>query len=364
MLAPRRVGKTSLMLELQRAPRPDWDVIYLDLESGDSPADCFAAILAGLADHPKYRSWLETIPFRESVGKVLRGLSASADFGVVQVEIKRALAGDWEHAAVQLHGRLARLPDGGARLVLVLDELPILVSRVLKTDTGGAEAGALLSRLREMRQAPDLRNRVLTLVGGSIGLEGILRRAGLSGMINDLSPLRVKSWDRPTAVAFLSKLGQDNEFPLGDGHIDQMLDLLREPVPYHVQLLFSEVHQASRGIPGDVTPEAIERCFRERLAGTSGTSHLDHQAVRLETTLTEQEREMAQVILGRAGRSKNGANFTDVRSQPGQNERLFLSVIRELEAEGYVECDEGVVRFRSNLLREWWRRNQPTARIR
>ena len=56
MLAPRRVGKTSLMLELRRAPRPGWDVIYLDLESGDSPADCFAAILAGLANHPKYRN--------------------------------------------------------------------------------------------------------------------------------------------------------------------------------------------------------------------------------------------------------------------------------------------------------------------
>ena len=56
MLAPRRVGKTSLMLELHRDPRQNWDVVYVDLEYGDSPADCVAAILAGLAAHPTYRS--------------------------------------------------------------------------------------------------------------------------------------------------------------------------------------------------------------------------------------------------------------------------------------------------------------------
>ncbi len=35
MLAPRRVGKTSLMMELRRDPRPNWDVVYVDLEDGE-----------------------------------------------------------------------------------------------------------------------------------------------------------------------------------------------------------------------------------------------------------------------------------------------------------------------------------------
>ena len=30
MLAPRRVGKTSLMLELHRAPRENWEALYVD----------------------------------------------------------------------------------------------------------------------------------------------------------------------------------------------------------------------------------------------------------------------------------------------------------------------------------------------
>ena len=62
MLAPRRVGKTSLMLELRRAPRGNWNVIYVDVEQGDSPADFVAALLSSLAADHRYRSRFEAIP--------------------------------------------------------------------------------------------------------------------------------------------------------------------------------------------------------------------------------------------------------------------------------------------------------------
>ena len=52
LLAPRRVGKTSLMLELRRQPRPNWHVIYVDVEGAADAADLFADILAQLASHP------------------------------------------------------------------------------------------------------------------------------------------------------------------------------------------------------------------------------------------------------------------------------------------------------------------------
>ena len=51
MLAPRRVGKTSLMLELHRSPRENWDVINVDVQGGSGPEDC-VAVLAALARTP------------------------------------------------------------------------------------------------------------------------------------------------------------------------------------------------------------------------------------------------------------------------------------------------------------------------
>ena len=64
MLAPRRVGKTSLMLELKREPPANWNVIYVNVEGGENPTDCIAAILASLVAIPQYRSRFQKSRFQ------------------------------------------------------------------------------------------------------------------------------------------------------------------------------------------------------------------------------------------------------------------------------------------------------------
>ena len=357
MLAPRRVGKTSLMLELRRAPRENWNVIYVDVERGDGPADFVAAVLAALAADRRYRSRFETIPFSGAVKDVLgRFQSVSVDVDVLRVELKGAIGREWHHAADQLQARLTNLPAAGANLLIIVDELPFLVSRMLRTAERKHDAEMLLSRLRHWRQAPELRGKVRTLVGGSIGLEGVLRRASLSGLINDLAPFHLDSWDRPTAVEFMKALGNGCDFRLDDASIARILDLLRDPVPYHVQLFFSTLRDACRNKPSRVSPEMIERCFEERLAGASGTAHLDHYAERLEIAFGEREHEMARDILGRACRREDGAGFVELEDLHRRSGQMYLSVLRDLEADGYVRHEGSWLKFRSNLLRKWWRK--------
>ena len=357
ILAPRRVGKTSLMLELRRAPRENWNVIYVDVERGDGPADFVAAVLAALAADRRYRSRFETIPFSGAVKDVLGQFqSVSVDVDVLRVELKGAIGREWDHAADQLQARLTNLPAAGANLLIIVDELPFLVSRMLRTAERKHDAEMLLSRLRHWRQAPELRGKVRTLVGGSIGLEGVLRRASLSGLINDLAPFHLDSWDRPTAVEFMKALGNGCDFRLDDASIARILDLLRDPVPYHVQLFFSTLRDACRNKPSRVSPEMIERCFEERLAGASGTAHLDHYAERLEIAFGEREHEMARDILGRACRREDGAGFAELEDLRQRSGQMYLSVLRDLEADGYVRHEGSRLKFRSNLLRKWWRK--------
>ncbi len=356
MLAPRRVGKTSLMLELRRAPRENWDVIYVDVESGDDPADCIAAIIAALAANPQYRSRFEAIPFSNAIKDVFGRLSASVDTGILHVELKQAIGREWEHAADQLTARLTSLPSTGSNLLIIIDELPLLLSQMLQAEERKRDAELLLSRLRSWRQAPELRTKVRTLVGGSIGLEGVLRRIGLSGLINDLSPFRLDSWERPTAVKFLKGLGGDYSFHLDEGAIAHILDLLRDPVPYHVQLFFDALRYACQGQSSRVSSEVIERCFAERLAGASGTAHLDHYAARLEIAFDENEHEVALEILSRVCQRGNGLNLAELEDLRQQSEQTFRSVLRDLEADGYIEYEDSRLKFCSNLLREWWRK--------
>ena len=356
MLAPRRVGKTSLMLEFRRVPREHWDVLYVDIEKGDSPPDCIAAILAALAGNPRYRSRLEAIPFSNAVKDFLARAPIGIHSDVLRVELKDAIGRDWGRAADRLQARLASLPDAGRKLLIVIDELPVLVARMLRAGSR-RDAELLLSRLRHWRQAPELRSRVHTLIGGSIGLEGVLRRAGMSGSINDLAPFHLDSWDKPVAADFLVELGRNGDFPLDDGAIARILDLLRDPVPYHVQLFFSSLRDVCRGDPARVSPDEIERCFGERLAGPSGTAHLDHYAERLEVALDEREYEMACTVLSRVCRRRDGASLADLPESIVSDERRLRAVLHDLEADGYLTSDGNRLHFRSNLLREWWRKH-------
>ena len=261
MLAPRRVGKTSLMLELRRSPRENWDVFYVDVEAGNGPADCVAAILAALAADPRYRSRFEAIPFPNAIKDVLGRLSVSADIGALRVEFGNAIGEDWDRAADQLQTRLTSLPDAGRQLLIIVDELPFLLSRMLRAGGQERDTELLLSRLRHWRQAPELRGKVHTLVGGSIGLEGVLRRASLSGTVNDLTPFRLESWDQPTAVNFLKIWDTITASPLETGLLSKSWICWGMLFRIMYSYSFRRFAIPAKSTPRNVSPHLIEECF-------------------------------------------------------------------------------------------------------
>ena len=358
MLAPRRVGKTSLMLELRRKPRRNWHVAYVDVEGASSPGDCVAAIISELASTPSYRSWLEAMPLGKTVGdfwKQFRGANLGAPF--LRVELRSAMGNDWPDAMDRLQARLGRLPDDDEHLLIIVDELPVLIARMLRQVDGRDQVELLMAKLRGWRQSPELRGKVHTLVGGSIGLDGILRRERLSALINDLVAFRLKSWDRSTATGFLDQLARDHHFLIGDQRIGRLLDLLGDPVPYHVQLFFHELYSEVAGDASALTNEHIGHCFANRLTGPGGTAHLDHYGTRLETALDVESYAAAQDVLALACSGK-GAAMTDIVAMAEGREEVFRGVLNKLEFDGYVHRRDERLVFRSNLLRTWWRKHR------
>ena len=84
--------------------------------------------------------------------------------------------------------------------------------------------------------------------------------------------------------------------------------------------------------------------------------HLDHYAARLEIAFDENEHEAARDILSRICRREDGVDLAEVEDLRQRHEQTFRSVLRDLEADGYVKHEDSRLKFRSNLLREWWRK--------
>ena len=115
------------------------------------------------------------------------GEVSSISAATFKAEIRSAMKSNWKREAEKFQNRLhSSMPDE-CRLLIIIDELPIPINNMIKDERQKREAEIFLSWLRKLRQDQKLRNKVHILVGGSIGMEGVMRRMGKSFLINDMT---------------------------------------------------------------------------------------------------------------------------------------------------------------------------------
>ena len=195
LTAQRRMGKTSVVRELLRRldAEGDYATVFVDLEAANDAPDAISEI----ATHarPLRSAWAR---IRSDSANWLQGIPGHVDeVGLHELKLKFRAgmdAGNWQRSGDQVFEALAQ---NDKPVVLAIDELPILVNRMVKghdyhiTPERRQAADEFLSWLRRNGQAH--RGRVCLIVSGSIGLEPILRQAGLSAHANIFSPLRTAS---------------------------------------------------------------------------------------------------------------------------------------------------------------------------
>jgi hypothetical protein len=133
----------------------------------------------------------------------------NVEVGVLKVELQAAMAGSWRDDARAVVEALA---EGDRPAVVAVDEFPLLVDRVLKRST--SEAELLMGLLRGL--AESLRD-VRWLFSGSIGLEPVLHRAGLTGTITHLRSYPIDGWDEVTTTGAVRALAEATGLVLDPG---------------------------------------------------------------------------------------------------------------------------------------------------
>ncbi len=354
MLAPPGTGKTSLMRTLALDPRGRWDVVYADLEDCAGTADCVGAVLAGLASLPGFGPWAASIPFREPVRQAVREEGRAGADGA----IARALSDHWLDAAEKLHAALRRTPRAAHRLLIILDEFPYMLARALQGPGGNREAERLGQWIQAMQDDPALSGWVSFLFGGSSALENVLRHMGLTRVDSRVAAFAVDGWTRTTADAFLSRLGMEDGFALNEKHRMALLDLLGDPLPQHVQMLYGQLRQTCGGDPARLADETLNAAFAQLATGPDYRFHFGYYLKRLEVTFRPRETGLVHYCLAQLCRAEDGLPLARVEPKTYGLERPFPVILRLLEEEGYLSRDRNTVRFRSNLLRAWWRKTQ------
>ncbi len=344
----RRMGKTSVIRELgQRLEAHGWAFFFTDVEGATCEEDVIAEIAQAVYPIASSRSRI----FSKFGSWFLKSIE---EIGVHHVKAKfRAglTAGNWRRHGEQL------LRDCAAHdkpILLVIDELPIFLKRMLRESEGKQRVEVFLSWLRHALQSIDSRSLVV-IVSGSIGLQPLVRRLGISDRINYLYSIRVGPWDRDTSAKCFHRLAEAYQLQVEEGVAAAVYDRLGIGIPHHVQSFFARLHEYAMQGRDRVTVKDVDLVYQNSLLGPQGQIDLDHYASRLKDGL-ENDYPIAMEILAAAALQDVFTTSSRrhleqlIDDAPGR----ITEVIDILVHDGYLAEGADGYRFLSHLLKDWW----------
>ena len=350
----RRMGKTSLLRELGRQLEDEgWIFLFSDVEGAVSPEDVVADIAR--AAHP-----VRPVARRmaDAMGRLFNGRIDEIGALGFRIKIRAGLdAGSWKRHGEGLLRHCAAEPRP---TLLVIDELPIFLKRLLSRDRGADRVDEFLSWLRGV--LPGLGDDTLVLVvSGSVGLEPLVRRLGIPDRINHFYSYRLGPWDRATSIECFGRLAESHRVSVANGVAEAVYEALGIGIPHHVQSFFARlcdfiaIRHRNRIRVADV-----ETVYRTELLGPSGQSTLAHYETRLREALEEESCTIALWVLAEAaakgvftGAGRRQLEVMCSAIMEDAAERI-AEAMEVLEHDGYLAAGDDGHRFPSRLLKDWW----------
>src|SRR5688572_18815135 len=349
------------MKHLASNPPQGFEVFFTDVQDAVEPAGWLSGLLTEISRGDDARRKIQKrLPWaKKALAKI-----ESIEIASIKVELKKTIAPSWREFGEEIFSALESL--SGDKWIIIVDEFPLMLAHMLKRENGVAEVEELLTWFRQMRLGR-LRDRVRFLIGGSIGIEGLLQRHGLIGLINDLDVQPLGPFDDRTAAMLLELLALDANIELDASLRQEIVERLGCAIPFHLQLVISKVaDECHLRNERKATPQIVDACF-DQLIGPGSLKDMGHYDSRLRDALAKDDLTVAYAVLGAAsidarGVARERAVAIAEKALARDAQDCLLRAMRVLEHDGYLiyqppgDGEPGRYRFWSGLLREWWRR--------
>jgi len=345
LVAPRRVGKTSIMKYLEDHPKDDYHFIFLDTESVNNENEFYQRLLSKLlsSDFVKRKEKLlalikEHSPFIKKIGT-----------DGVEFDYSRELNYLSEFLRI-----VQKIGLGEQKLIFLLDEFSQTVENI-KNDESEQKATHFLHTNRELRQDKLMEKNIQFIYSGSIGLENIVRRINATKTINDLVPIKVNPLTSGKAEEMIHKLLDDVDFTLSRGQIDYIIEKIEWLIPFYIQLTIQAIKDLYKNNDnGEITDTIIEEAFDEII---TQQNCFENWHSRLKTLFKAEEYNFAKDLLNKTA-AHAYVELNEIRDIAVKDNFTedYLEVLNYLVYDGYINNTENlkIYRFNSPILRMWW----------
>lgn len=367
--APRRTGKTSVMIHLKEHPQHGFMVVYQNVQDLKHPADLFQTILDNFHDvYPDTLAqmgrgglqWLKDVLAKvDSVG--------AGGFKVALRKSDVDWKTNWRQHGDELLAELRRL---GVPVLLIVDELPDMILNVRAIDEPLAKE--FVAWLRVNRQTPRPgQDPIRWLLGGSINLAGTLDEMGELDAINDVAVESLPVLLAEEVHDFVRRMLKSVSAPF---HADVPLQVARrlgQPIPLFMQLATQDLHRQWRRNPRELTTVDVDAVFEALVMSQAAYDKLQHYYSRIDKYYREPNETAAYEMLsalavsGEQGLSLAALNqiYQQALGQLGmtlpspQRKQAFNRLMRDLENDFYIrEISDGQFDFASGLMKAWWKK--------
>ncbi len=348
--APRRIGKSSLAKKLiANKVIEGWKCVYIDLQGVASTEDFLRILIDSFTGAGIMQKTQKKV--KDFISSVFT-VTDNIELGPLKINLAHPLS------AETIYNRMSHIFAHQQDCLIVIDELPLFLGKLIgKEGENLKDVEFLLSWFRSIRQLDD--SRLRWLFCGSVGLRNFTTHYGISQTINDLVDFKLGEFSQSEAIGLINALAQSYDIRMDEKIIAQTLDMLQWPIPYFIQLLMDRVISAKQNTEDTVVrSEEIKSAFDELIQ----SDYFMTWDERLEEYRELQP--MARTILDTLSNIENGLEKQQltqilmkdhVSTEEGAVNKKLVKVLSMLEHDGYILRNDGNRKFRSPLLRKWWK---------
>ena len=348
--APRRVGKSSVMKDLEANPIENMIVVYQNIESIKTSHEFYSRLWELVVEQfgVKGTTWAWTKQWAKKRG-------------IEEVSLKGVKFKQKElDAKAELLNLIADLGEQENTIVLLLDEFPDVIVSIRKNDSD-AHAIDVLHTIRAIRHDSGFKKFSLVLAG-SIGLEHVVKEIDRTKIINDLNPINIPPLSHDEGLEFLTMLLDGVTIQIGADERDYLLNKLEHLMPYYIQLVVAKCNELARSKNApQITTDDLDLAYLKVIENNENFSDWED---RLKKYLHGEDNDYCVGILTRCAHSDftlaEAYNYSKVQKPDTGYKALIDDVLIK---DGYLISDGTHIRFLSPFLKAWWQNRHPKYEI-
>ncbi len=353
--APRRVGKTSIMRDLERNPRAGYIVKFESIQAVQSEAEFYETL---------YRLVLSCLEKSLKAKKGILNYFKKKQISEIDIKGKIKIEDRAFNYLNEINLIFRELDEHAETIVLLLDELPEVLHSLNKSGKA-EEAKAILKQLRTWRQSNF--KKLQFVLAGSIGIHYVVKTIeGRTSDLNDLKKINCEPLTKAEAMAYIDWASASASIAYDDSMKTYFLQKIQHfYTPYFINLMLAEIDALGRKDDNTkVTTQVIDQAFNKVV---KNNEHFADWKNRLSDYLPKSEYEFVNEILIHLAH-QDFISIQSIYDKAVRHEKMldYMELVGDLEQDGYiVEVGEGARQytFISPFLKAFWLRNNPVYHV-